>query len=173
MAILGRRTTQRLIDETARVITRRQIRKLVDDLNSMPETLTLNPDWELILLNCFSKIGQVKHEQSFGGNRKPDLYFECRSHPRVRFVADIRTLSDKGFKAANPFEMLFDELMERVQQRQLRPLSFRLDVEGNYREIQKGQFYIDPEDSTQTILYKGGTKSKLRLPGGEIFGDRV
>jgi hypothetical protein len=116
MAILGRRTTQRLIDETAPVISRGQIRKLVDELNSMPETQTLSPDWELILLNAFSKIGHVKHEQSFGGNRKPDVYFECRSNPRVRFVADIRTLSDKGFNAANPFDRLFDELIERVQQ---------------------------------------------------------
>jgi len=55
-AIFGRRTTQRMIDEAAAVISRRQIRKLVDDLNAMPET-PLNPDWELFLLNAFSKIG--------------------------------------------------------------------------------------------------------------------
>src|SRR6266542_902512 len=173
MAIFGRRTTQRLIDDTAAVISRRQMRKLVDDLNAMPDTLTLNPDWELFLLNVFSKIGKVKHEQSFGGTRKPDLYFECRTHPQVRFVADIRTLSDKGFKAANPFDLLFDELMERAQTRGLRALSFRLDVEGNYREIQKGQYYIDPEDSTEAILYRGGTKTKLRLPGAAKFSEIV
>ncbi len=162
-----------MIDETAAVISRRQMRKLVDDLNAMRETLTLNSDWELFLLNAFSKIGQVKHEQSFGGTRKPDLYFECRTHPQVRFVADIRTVSDKGFKAANPFDLLFAELMERIQRRGLRALSFRLDVEGNYREIQKGQYYIDPEDSTQAILYRGGTKTKLRLPGAAKFSEIV
>src|SRR5687767_14973375 len=124
MAIFGRRTTQRLIDETAEVISRSQIRKLVDDLNAMSETLTLNPDWELLLLYVFSKIGRLKHDQSFGGTRKPDLYFECRTHAQVRFVADIRTVSDKGFKAANAFELLFDELMKRVTRRGLRPLSF-------------------------------------------------
>lgn len=74
MAIFGRRTTQRLIDETAAVISRRQINKIVDELNAMPETQTLSPDWELVLLNMFSKIGQVKHEQTFGGTTKPDRF---------------------------------------------------------------------------------------------------
>jgi hypothetical protein len=173
MAIFGRRTTQRLIDETAAIVSRRQINKIVDELNAMPETQTLSPDWELILLNMFSKIGPVKHEQTFGGTTKPDLFFECRSHPEVRFVADIRTVSDKGFKAANPFDLLLDELLERVQNRGLRALSFSLNVEGNYREIQKGQFYIDPQDENETILYKGGTKTKLKLPGIARFSEKV
>jgi hypothetical protein len=173
MAIFGRRTTQRLIDETGPVVSKRQIRKLVDDLNAMPQTQTLSPDWELILLNVFSKIGRVKHEESLGGPTKPDLFFECTEHPQVSFVADIRTVSDKGFKAANPFGLLFDELMRLVQKRGLRPLSFRLDAEGNYRAIQKGQFYIDPEDETQTILYRGGIKTKLKLPGAAKFSEIV
>jgi hypothetical protein len=138
MAIFGRRTTQRLIDETAAVIKRRQIKKLVDDLNDMPSTQTLGPDWELLLLNLFSKIGRVEYEQSFGGNTKPDLFFQCRSHPEISFVADIRTVSDKGFKDANPFSVLLDELLNRVQNRGLRPLSFSLDVGGNYRDTQRG-----------------------------------
>lgn len=115
----------------------------------------------------------MKHEESFGGTTKPDLFYECRDHPQVRFVADIRTVSNKGFKAANPFGLLFDELMQMVQKRGLRPLSFRLDVEGNSGAIQKGQFYIDPEDETQTILYRGGIKTKLRLPGAAKFSEIV
>ncbi len=67
MAIFGRRTIQWLIDGTATVITRRQINKIVDELNAMPTTETLSPDWELILLNVFSKIGRVKHGQSSEG----------------------------------------------------------------------------------------------------------
>jgi hypothetical protein len=173
MAIFGRRTTQRLIDETATVITRRQINKLVDELNEMPTTETLSPDWELILLNVFNMLGEVRHEQSFGGSTKPDLFFQCRTHQQVRFVADIRTVSDKGFKATNPFGPLLDELLQRVQKRGLRPLSFRLDVEGNYRETQKGRFYVDPEDSDQTILYKGGTKTRLKMPGPAKFSEIV
>jgi hypothetical protein len=113
MAIFGRRTTQRLIDETAFVITRRQIKKIVDDLNAMPDRQTLSPDWELLLLNVFSKIGRVGHEHSFGGNTKPDLFFECRSHHDIRFVADIRTVSDKGFKDANPFGALLDAMQDQ------------------------------------------------------------
>lgn len=173
MAILGRRTTQRLIDETATTMTRRQIIKIVDELNAMPTTETLSPDWELILLNVFSKIGRVKHEQTFGGNTRPDLFFECRSHPDIRFVADIRTVSDKGFKAANPFRDLFDDLMKRVQNRGLRALSFSLDVGGNYSEIQRGQFFIDPQDERQTIQYKGGTKTKLKMPGKARFEEKI
>ena len=137
MAIFSRRTTQRLVDETSAVIKRRQINKIVDELNSMPATDTLSPDWELVLLNVFSKIGRVEHEQGFGGRTKPDVFFECRSHPNVSFVADIRTVSDKGFKRANPFDILFDELMNRVQKRGLRALSFSLDVGGNYQEFKE------------------------------------
>ena len=173
MAIFGRRTTQRMIDETASVISRRQINKIVDALNAMPKTQTLSADWELILLNMFSKVGRVKHEQNFGGPTRPDLFFECESHPDVRFVADIRTISDKGFKAANPFDRLFQKLMERVQKRGLRAQSFSLDVGGNYREIQKGQFVIDPQDETQTVQYRGGTKTKLKLPGEARFEEKI
>lgn len=173
MAIFGRRTTQRMIDETATVITRRQINKIVDELNAMPITETLSPDWELILLNVFSKIGRVKHEQSFGGNTRPDLFFECSFHPDVCFVADIRTVSDKGFKAANPLGALFDDLINRVQNRGLRALFFSQDVGGNHREIQRGQFFIDPQDETQTIQYKGGTKTKLKMPGKARFEEKI
>jgi len=173
MAIFGRRTTQRLIDETAPIIKRRQIKKIVDDLNAMPERQTLSPDWELLLLNVFSRIGRVEHEQSFGGNTKPDLFFECRCHPEVRFVADIRTVSDKGFKDANPFGVLFDDLMNRVEKRGLRALSFSLDVGGNYRDIQRGQFFIDPHDETQTIQYKGGIKTRLKMPGQARFAEKI
>jgi len=173
MAIFGRRTTQRLIDETATVITRRQINKIVDELNAMSTTETLSPDWELILLNVFSKIGRVRHEQTFEGNTKPDLFFECKTHPDVQFVADIRTVSDKGFKAANAFDALFDDLMNRVQSRGLRALSFSLDVGGNHREIQRGQFFIDPQDASQTIQYKGGTKTRLKMPGKARFEEKI
>lgn len=173
MAIFGRRQTQLLIDETAAVITRRQIKKIVDELNAMPVTETLSPDWELLLLNAFSKIGRVEHEQTFGGNTKPDLFFQCRSHPNVDFVADIRTVSDKGFKDANPFAVLFDELLNRVQERGLRPLSFSLEVGGNHRESQRGQFFIDPEDDTQAIQYKGGTKTRLKMPGQARFAEKI
>src|SRR5205807_5193037 len=98
---------------------------------------------------------------------------ECRCHPEVRFVADIRTVSDKGFKDANPFGVLFDDLMNRVEKRGLRALSFSLDVGGNYRDIQRGQFFIDPHDETQTIQYKGGIKTKLKMPGQARFAEKI
>src|ERR1051326_5857290 len=131
MAIFNRRIIQRLIYENAEFLPRRQVKKNVDELNRMHVTQTLTPEWELVLINALSKVGRVQHEQSFGGSTRPDIFFECASNPTVQFVADIRTVSDKGFEDANPYRPLFDRLMERVQERGLRPNTFSLNVEGN------------------------------------------
>jgi hypothetical protein len=173
MAIFTRRTLQRLIDENAKILSRKQIKKHVDELNRMHERRSLAFEWEVVLINAFSKVGKVQHEHSFGGSRKPDLYFESEEDPTKCFVADITTISDKGFEGSNSIEALREDLLRRVQEKGLRQNSFSLEVEGNYKEIHKGNYYMLPGDPNETLLYQGGAKTKLKLPGISRFEEKV
>lgn len=152
MAIYSRRILQQLINENTGFLSKKQLKKHVFELNRMHETLSLAFEWEVVLLNAFSKVGKIAHEKNFGGSREPDLYFESLFDPKQRFAADITTLSDKGLEGNNPYEALFNELMKIVREHGLRPDSFSLDVEGNHSE-----------------LYRGGPRAKLKLPPPSRF----
>jgi hypothetical protein len=65
MAIFSRRTLQRLINENASFLTTKQLKKHVDSLNNADEH-SLGAEWEVVLLNCFSKAGTVTHEPKLG-----------------------------------------------------------------------------------------------------------
>lgn len=156
MAIFSRRTLQRLLNENAEFLTRKQIRNHVDQLNRMPETLSLAHEWEVITLNAFSKLGQVSHERDLGGTSRPDIYFECNMDFGEKFIADITAVSDKGFEGTNSYNALFEELMLQVKKHSLRPESFSLQVEGNHGK-----------------LYRGGPKAKLFLPGAARFCELI
>lgn len=162
MAICSRRTLQRLINENPRFLLKRQIRNHVDKLNdndlaaSKGQATTLATEWEIILLNAFSKIGKVEHERNFGGNTVPDLHFISDANPNHCFAADITAVSDRGFEGHNPFHLLWDELFRRVGDRGLRKQSFSVRVEGNYDE-----------------LYREGPAARLKLPAQWRFEEKI
>lgn len=175
MAIFSRRILQRLLNENGAILSRKQLRKHVDDLNRMHETLTLAPEWEVVLLNAFSKVGKILHESGPAGTS--DLYFESRIDPKERFVADITTVSDKGFDTQHAFNELDSELRRRVEERGFNPSHFHLDVQGNHPEIRRGHYYKERSDEEDRLLYKGGVKAELHMPASarfqkEIFNDR-
>ena len=175
MAIFSRRIIQRLLDENTGVLSRRQVKKHADELNRMHETLTLAPEWEVVVLNAFSKVGNVLHESGPAGTS--DIYFESRSHPQDCFVADITTVSDKGFETQHAFDELDSELRTRVEARGFNPNHFHLDVQGNHPQIRRGHYYIERGDEEGKLLYKGAVKAELHMPGSarfqkEIFNDR-
>lgn len=175
MAIFSRRIIQRFLDENAAVLSKRQLKKHAGDLNRMHETLTLAPEWEVALLNAFSKVGKILHESGPAGTS--DLYFESRSNPNERFIADITTVSDKGFEAQYAFDELYSELTRRLGERGFNPNHFHLDVQGNHREVRRGHYYKERNDEADSLLYKGGVKAELHMPASarfqkEIFNDR-
>jgi hypothetical protein len=108
---------------------------------------SVHAEWEVVLLNAFSKIGKVFHEKQFGGSRKCDVYFESLTGQDA-FLADITTISDKGLDKLNSFQWVFDELMRTVRDHGLRQHSFRLEV-GTY----------------QVRHFKEGPKVQLKIPG--------
>jgi len=175
MAIFSRRILQRLLDENGALLSKKHLRKHVDDLNRMHETLTLAPEWEVAVLNAFSKVGKVLHESGPAGTS--DLYFESRSAPKERFVADITTISDQGFDKKHAFDELDNELRRRVEERGFNPNHFHLDVQGNHPEIRRGHYYKERADEDERLLYKGGVKAELHMPASarfqkEIFNER-
>jgi len=175
MPIFSRRIIQRLLDENAAVLSKRQLKKHADDLNRMHETLTLAPEWEVALLNSFDKVGKTLHESGPAGTS--DVYFESRSDPKDCFVAEVTTLSDKGFETQYAFDELDSELRKRVEERGFNPSHFHLDVRGNHSEILRGHYYTERSDDEDKLLYKGAVKAELHMPGSarfqkEIFNDR-
>ena len=140
MAIFSRRTLQRLINENAKFLTRKQIKTHVEKLNQGD----LGAEWEVVLLNVFSKLGNVEHERNFNG-KKPDIYFTSDNN-LLDFLSDIKTVSDEGIETKNPQNQLQKRLHKEVEQR---------DIKGHW-DIQIGGSYKEAR--------KNGTMIQLKLP---------
>jgi hypothetical protein len=153
MAIFSRRTLQRLINENAEFLSGRQIKDHVNKLNNKD----INVEWEIVLLNVFSKLGKVEHEKQFNG-KKPDLHF-VSTNGKVEFLADIKTVSDSGIEIKNPF----DQLNERLQQEVL-----KYDIKGAWG------IYIGGD---QEEARRHGRMVQMKLPAlarfdKEIFNEK-
>ena len=156
MAIFSRRILQRLIEENAGLLKDGQTKKHVRELNQAHKEPTLAFEWEVVLVNVFSKIGKVRHEEPLGNGKDADIFFETFSNSDHNFTADITTASDKGLDEINPFEALSEELSNRVVAVGLKPNYFDLKVDG-----------------VGFPTYKGGPKIKLTLPGRARFGQII
>ena len=126
MAIFSRRTLQRLINENATFLARKQSRDHVERLNRSDE-FALDVEWEIVLLNALSKVGTVAHERQFK-NRRPDIHFTAKSVQTETFIADIATISDRGLDEKFPVLALHDELMRKVKEYGLEGSKFYLDI---------------------------------------------
>lgn len=132
MAIFSRRTLQRLINENASFLSKRQIKKHVDALNKA-DAESLGFEWEVVLLNVFNKLGTVRHEPPMG--RTPDIHFISDNDPSQEFIADIATVSDRGVDDAVPIQALYIKFSDIVYERGLNSDRFNLLV--GYEEDRK------------------------------------
>lgn len=136
MAIFSRRILQKCIDENSRFLNRNPLKQHVTKLNQAdPSDLWV--EWEIVLLNALSKLGTVEHERITPGGKKPDIGFISET-TRVRFMADIVTVSDQGRHAKNPVEELWDRLMSITGGRGLRGNSFYLETGQQKRRSTHG-----------------------------------
>lgn len=145
MAIFSRRTIQRLINENAEFLKPKQSKTHVNKLNKCDESF-IDTEWEVVLLNAFSKLGTVIHEPELKGTN-PDIHFTAHSTPSESFIADIATLTDKGLSENYPVEAFRNELMDIVLERGLRGDSFYLEIDTNYHGV-----------------FRGGARPTLKLP---------
>lgn len=148
MAIFPKRILQKMLNQNAHFLSEKQLREHVNKLNKGGID-SLSTEWETIILNTFSKIGHVQHEQSFGGNRFADLFFKSNDEPNISFLADITTVSDRGYEEDNPVKAFIDETKRILKKRGIKLRGFHYEI-GSVKDKRgmrlkiphKGQFDV-------------------------------
>lgn len=132
MAIFSRRNLQDMINENAKILSIDHLNKHIRALNKADES-SLSFEWEIALIYGFNKLGKVIHEPNFlKGTRKIDLYFTLDSEYQRPLIADITTVSDKGYDADNPQEDFVKQLYKMIRKYNLRIECFSLEIEGKF-----------------------------------------
>lgn len=148
MALFSRRTLQRILNENTNFLNSEQSVAHVKRLN---EATDLSTEWEIVMLNAFSKLGNVIHEPKNLGNRQIDLCFCASENIGYSFVADITTVSDDGLDKNNPQHLFMQELHRILKKYNLDGKGFSYRINGqkkknyklkleNYSSILNGNF---------------------------------
>jgi hypothetical protein len=119
-----------MLDENADFLTQEQLEQHVSRLNR-DDFQALETEWEVAVLNAFSKIGKVQHEPDLGGSSRLDLLFIHEQNKYVYFVADVATVSDEGFENETPLKAFDVELKRRINKAGLRGNSFGYSVKSH------------------------------------------
>lgn len=150
MAIFSRRILQQMINENAAFLTENQIDMQISRLdgNGFDSIAT---EWEVVVLNVFSKIGQVEHEPDLGTSAELDLLFTHHAD-QSQFVADITTISDEKYEDETPYKAFGIELRKCIERAGLTYNGFSYFVEAH-----------PPTDA----------KVKLMLPKRKHFSEEI
>lgn len=112
MAIFSRRTVQRMLDENAQFLSKKQLDQQVARLNAKGFQ-PLDTEWEIAVLSALSKLGKVDHELPMDGTARLDLLFTADDGSD--FLADITSVSDEGFEERTPVKAFEVELQKRLE----------------------------------------------------------
>lgn len=139
--IFSRRAIQRRLNELRQSIGDAAVDDLCKRLNRIgPDRLPAM--WEVIVLYSLTRLGKIEYEQEISSGRRPDAKFIGS----IKFIADIRTVSDEGLDKANPYQ----ELSEQVE-----GLKRRLGLPAGGVELT----VLGQEDRS-----KRGARTSLRIP---------
>lgn len=100
-----------MLDENAAFLTKEQLNQHVSKLNR-EDFQSLDTEWEVAVLNIFSKLGDVTHEPVLEGSAKLDLLF---TRNESSFLADITSASDEGFEEKTSVKAFYVELQQRLK----------------------------------------------------------
>lgn len=125
MAIFSRRTIQRMFNENAAFLTKEQLNQHVSRLNN-EGFQSIDTEWEVAVLNAFSKLGKLAHEPALGGTSQLDLLFT--HDDGSSFIADITSVSDEGFEEKTSVKAFYVELQERLEKVGLLYKGWVLDI---------------------------------------------
>lgn len=150
MAIFSRRVIQEIINQNAHFLTKEQIQEFVNRLNSPTES-SLPIEWEVVILNVLHKIGQVRYEQSFGGPKNPDIFFISDDNPTISFIADIATVSDKGYEQDNPVRPFIDEAIRILRKNNIKLGGFHYEI-GSTKKKRGVKLKIPPKSQFSTFF---------------------
>jgi hypothetical protein len=129
MAIFSRRTIHRMLNENASFLTKEQLAQHVSKLNR-EDFQTIDTEWEIAVLNAFSKLGTVTHEPALEGKAALDLLFTHADGSS--FLADITSVSDEGFEKETSVKAFDVELGERLRKAGLLYKGWTLSI-GEHR----------------------------------------
>lgn len=101
-----------MINENASFLTKEQLGQHVSKLNR-EDFQSFDTEWEVAVLNAFSKLGNVVHEPSLEGSALLDLLFTHADGSS--FLADITSVSDEGFEEKTSVKAFYVELQERLK----------------------------------------------------------
>src|SRR6185295_18420983 len=112
MAIFSRRIVDKMLRENSAFLSREQLDQQVTRLNSA-DFQPIDTEWEIAVLNAFSKFGDVRHEPPLDGTSRLDLLFTA--HDGSQLLADVTSVSDEGFEDKSPVKAFYVELQERLR----------------------------------------------------------
>lgn len=127
MAIFGRRILQSLINSNVNILDKNKLLRHVKCLNKLEED-SLSSEWELVLLEALQHLGEVTYEPDLGGKSKIDIQFKSSTGDKV--IADIVTVTDKGYEASNPYESFHNEVVRIIRKHKLAPNRFSIKVQS-------------------------------------------
>jgi hypothetical protein len=116
-----------MLDENDEFLTSEQLDGHVARLNRR-DFQALEAEWEVTVLNAFSKLGVVRHEPDLGGAAKLDILFTPNRGPAIDILADITTVSDEGFEEESPVKAFSVELSKWINKFGLAGDGFELAV---------------------------------------------
>lgn len=160
MAIFSRRTLQRMIDENAAFLTVEQIDNLISRLESN-SFQSIATEWEVVVLNVFSKIGRVEHEPNLGTSRNIDLRF-THHEDQSQFVADITTVSDEGYEKETPLKAFEIEFWRHIKHAGLAFTGFGYSVEAHPQTEAKTKLMLPEKKHFYEKIFNKQFKSFLR-----------
>jgi len=150
MAIFSKEDLENCQAENNKFLENEQIEKFTNKLEK--NSLNFADEWEIVVLNVFSKCGEIIHEpDNLGGATKPDLYFIFNNEKNIEFLADITTISDRGVDEKFPYKKL-----------QARFFNILFELEFN-----RNRFGIDVGSNTWEVTRDNNVKPKLYMPSNE------
>lgn len=130
MALVSRRTLQRLIRENAAFTTLAQRERQAAALNRASAE-SLSVEWEILVLNGLSRLASIRHEVLVG-KRFPDVLAHLGTGETAEaFVADIATVFADANEELNPIHAFSEDLRKRAKKMGLTGNGFQIDARGS------------------------------------------
>ncbi|HEY9282651.1 MAG TPA: hypothetical protein VIP46_04265 [Pyrinomonadaceae bacterium] len=152
-----------MLDENAGFLTKEQLDRHVSLLNR-EDFQSLHAEWEVAVLNAFSKLGNVEHEPDLGGAARLDLLFTPAHDPGVSFAADIATVSDEGYEDENPVREFDVELTRRSAKAGIPGNGFSLTIQSRRpRKLgENPKVMLPPRDDFTKEIFNADFRAFLR-----------
>lgn len=119
---------------------------LVVRLNHKMASVSLPAEWESIVLSAFCQCGRITHEEDHGGNTRPDLLFQFGQSGNLKFLTDVRVVSDKDPHEKNPYDDFCEAISQFLQRRSHNAAGLHIEVQ----DMERGEY--------------GARKVRLMLP---------